>query len=86
MSNSLDPDQDRHSIGLHLGSNCLQKAIGRRQNYPLACFKVNTLVFNILSHIGIYMHHVYHKYWDTLNTFNMLWPLIKAKVKFKGSS
>ena len=31
----LDPDQDRH--GLHLGSNCLQKAIGRRQNYPLAC-------------------------------------------------
>ena len=20
------------------------------------------LVFNILSHIGIYMHHVYHKY------------------------
>ena len=35
--NSLDPDQDRHSVGLHLGSNCLQKAIGRRQNYPLAC-------------------------------------------------
>ena len=33
----LDPDQDRHSIGLHLGSNCLQKATGRRQNYPLAC-------------------------------------------------
>ena len=22
---------------LNLGSNCLQKAIGRRQNYPLAC-------------------------------------------------
>ena len=36
-SNSLDPDQDRHSVGLHLVSNCLQKAIGRRQNYPLAC-------------------------------------------------
>ena len=36
-SNILDPDQDRHSVGLHLGSNCLQKAIGRRQNYPLAC-------------------------------------------------
>ena len=29
VSNSLDPDQDRHSVGLHLGSNCLQKAIGR---------------------------------------------------------
>ena len=37
VSNSLDPDQDRHSVDLHLGSNCLQKAIGRRQNYPLAC-------------------------------------------------
>ena len=36
VSNSLDPDQDRHSVGLHLGSNCLQKAIGRRQNFPLA--------------------------------------------------
>ena len=37
VSNSLDPDQDRHSVGLHLSSNCLQRAIGRRQNYPLAC-------------------------------------------------
>ena len=59
VSNSFDPYQDRHSVGPHLGSNCLQKAIGRRQNYPLACIElkqVNTLVFNILSHIGIYMH------------------------------
>ena len=49
VSNSLDPDQDRHSICLHLGSNCLQKAIDRRQNYPLAfkeLLQVNTLVFN----------------------------------------
>ena len=37
VSNCLDPDQDLHSGGFHLGSNCLQKAIGRRQNYPLAC-------------------------------------------------
>ena len=59
VSNSLDPDQDGHSVGLHLGSKCLQKAIGKRQNYPLACkelYQVNTLVFNILSPIGIYMH------------------------------
>ena len=35
--NSLDPDQDRHSGGLYLDSNCLQKAIGRRLNSPLAC-------------------------------------------------
>ena len=33
-----------------------------------------------------YIHaYVYHKYSDTLNTFNMLWPLNKAKVIFKGS-
>ena len=37
VSNSLDPDQDGHSVGLHLGSKCLQKAIGKRQIYPLAC-------------------------------------------------
>ena len=27
VSNSLGSDQDLHSVGLHLGSNCLQKAI-----------------------------------------------------------
>ena len=37
VSNSLDPDQNRHSVGLYLGSNCLQKAVGRRQNSRLAC-------------------------------------------------
>ena len=94
MSNSLDPDQDRQSVGIHLGSNCLQKAIGRRQNYPLACKElkqVNTLVFSILSHIGSFQLgytciRVYHKYSGTLNTFDMLCPLSKAKVIFKGSS
>ena len=25
VSNSLDLDQDRHSVGLDLGSNCLQR-------------------------------------------------------------
>ena len=37
VSNSLDSDQDRHSGGLYLDSNCLQKAIDRRLNSPLAC-------------------------------------------------
>ena len=37
ISNKLDPDQHRHSVGLHPGPNCLQKAIGRQQNYLLAC-------------------------------------------------
>ena len=55
VSNSLDPDEGLRSDGLHLGSNCLQKAIGRRPSSPLACKElnqVNTLVFNILSNIG----------------------------------
>ena len=42
-----------------------------------------------LQYIGSYrdIHaYVYHKYSDTLNTFNMLCPLNKAKVIFKGSS
>ena len=25
VSNSLDPDEDRHSVGPHLGPNCLQR-------------------------------------------------------------
>ena len=39
----------------------------------------------IVSYRDIHVH-VYHKYSDTLNTFNMLCPLNKAKVIFKGSS
>ena len=39
----------------------------------------------IVSYIDIHAY-VYHKYSDTLNTFNMLCPLNKAKVIFKGSS
>ena len=57
VSNSLDTDQDQFSVGLYLGSNRFQKAIGRRQNAPLACkeFKlVNTLLLNVLSHTGTF--------------------------------
>ena len=39
----------------------------------------------IVSYRGIHAY-VYHKYSDTLNTFNMLCPLNKVKVIFKGSS
>ena len=39
----------------------------------------------IVSYRDIYAY-VYHKYSDTLNTFNMLSPLNKAKVIFKGFS
>ena len=36
VPNNLDLDQDLQYVGLYLSSNCLQKAIGRRRNYPLA--------------------------------------------------
>ena len=77
VSNSFDPDQDRHSVGLHLGSNCLQKAIGRRHNYPLGMQRVKTGKYFSVQYIVSYrdIHaYVYHKYSDTLNTFNMLCP------------
>ena len=89
MLNSLDPDQDRHSVGLYLGLNCLQKAIGRRQYYPLACkelLQVNYFsVQYIVSYRDIHVY-VYLKYLDALNTYNMLCSLNKAKVIFKGST
>ena len=31
VSNTLDPNQERHSVGADLGPNCLQKVISRRQ-------------------------------------------------------
>ena len=42
-------------------------------------------VQHIVSYRDIHAY-VYHKYSDTLKTFNMLCPLNKAKVIFKGSS
>ena len=39
----------------------------------------------IVSYRDIHTY-VYHKYSDTLNTYNMLCPLNKANVIFKGSS
>ena len=39
----------------------------------------------IVSYRDIHVY-IYHKYTDTLNTFNMLCPLNKAKVIFKGYS
>ena len=84
MSNSLDPDQDRHSVGLHLGSNCLQTtklSTGMQRVITGKYFSVQYIV----SYRDIHAY-VYHKYSDTLNSFNMLCPLNKAKVIFKGSS
>ena len=36
VSNSLDPDRDRHSVSPDLGPNCFAKNISRRQKLPLA--------------------------------------------------
>ena len=84
VSNSLDPDQDRHSVGLHLGSNCLQMtklSTGVQTFLTGKYFSVQYIVSYRDMHAC-----VYHKYSDTLNTFNMLCSLNKAKVIFKGSS
>ena len=47
--------------------------------------RVKTVYQYIVSYRDIHAY-VYHKYSDTLNTFNMLCPVNKAKVIFKGSS
>ena len=89
VSNSLDPDQDRHSVGLHLDSNCLQKANGRRTILSTGMQRVITGKYFSVQYIVSYrdIHdYVCHKYSDTLNTFNILCPLNKAKVISKGSS
>ena len=36
MSNSLDPDQDRHFVGPDLGPNCLQRLPEDGKKSPLA--------------------------------------------------
>ena len=85
----MDPDQDRYSVGLHLGPNCLQKAIGRQQKLSTGMQRVITGKYFSVQYIVSYrdIHvYIYHKYSDTLNTFNMLCPLNKAKVIFKASS
>ena len=49
MSNKLDPDQDRHSVGPDLGPNCLQRLSGCQQTIKVATNKerVNPYPANI---------------------------------------
>ena len=54
-SNSLDLDQDRHSVGILLGSNCLQKAIDGRQNSPFGKQRVVTGKYFSVQYIS----HIY---------------------------
>ena len=84
VSNSLDPDQDRHS-GFKLFAKgywqTTKVSTGMQRVITGKCFSVQYIV----SYWDIHAY-LNHKYSDTLNTFNMLYPLNKAKVIFKGSS
>ena len=85
VSNSLDPDQDRHSSGFKL----FAKGYWQTTKLSTGMQRVITSKYFSVQYIVSYrdIHaYVYHKYSDTLNTFNMLCPLNKAIVRFKGSS
>ena len=89
VSNSLDPDQDRHSVGLSSGFKLFAKGYWQPTKLSTGMQRVITGKYFIVQYIVSYrdIHvYIYHKYSDTLNTFNMLCPLNKAKVIFKGSS
>ena len=89
VSNSLDPGQDGHSVGLHLGLKMFAKGYWQMTKLSTGMQRVITGKYFSVQYIVSYrdIHaYVYHKYSDTLNTFNMLCPLNKAKVIFKGSS
>ena len=80
MSNSLDSDQDRSSSGFKLFAKgywqTTKLSIGMQSVITGKYFSVQYIV----SYRDIHAY-VYHKYLDTLNTFNMLCPLNKAKVQ-----
>ena len=54
MSNSLDPDQDRHSIGLHLGSNRLQKGYWQTRKLSTGMQRVITGKYFSVQYIVLY--------------------------------
>ena len=65
VSNSLDPDQDRHSVGLHLGSNCLQKGYCQTTKLSIGMQRVITGKYFSVQYIVSYrdIHvYMYHKY------------------------
>ena len=85
VSNSLGPDQDRHSVGFKLFAKGYLQTTKLSTDMHRALTGKHFIVQYIVSYWDIHAY-VYHKYSDTLNTFNMLCPLNKAKVIFKGSS
>ena len=88
VSNSLDPDQGRHCWSSS-GFKLFTKGYWQTTKLSTGMQRVITGKYFSVQYIVSYrdIHaYVYHKYSDTLNTFNMLCPLNKAKVIFKGSS
>ena len=47
VSNSLDPDQDRRSVGPDLGQKLFAKFISRRQKSPLARKELIKIIFRL---------------------------------------
>ena len=62
VSNSLDPDQDRHYVGPNLGSNCLQWISayekGPRQQEKSKCTTVMTVSDNTMISQTILSQHL----------------------------
>ena len=88
VSNSLDPDQDRILLVL-FRFKMFAKGYWQTTKLSTGMQRVITGKYCSVQYIVSYrdIHaYVYHKYSDTLNTFNMLCPLNKANVIFKGSS
>ena len=55
VSNNLDPDQVRHSIGPDLGPNCSQRlSAGRQKVNPTLYLSVTTLV-SVYSYYSMYL-------------------------------
>ena len=58
VSNSLDPDQDGHSVGADLGPNCLQRLTAdntSKQRPTYLCFLTNKNVLLCLLYMSVYI-------------------------------
>ena len=52
MSNSLDPDQDRRSVGPDLGPNCLQRLSAQMANVAAnkeRCYLASLMTYSVIG-------------------------------------
>ena len=71
VSISLDQDQDGHSVGLHLGSHF---SAGMQRVITGSIYYLIKVAFNLDIHV-----YIYHKYSETLNTFQHAVPFKQSK-------